>query len=82
MRGDRGRIGVRLDGDQFQVGAVRETGQRHFGGVIGVRTAVLALDTDAGERPLHRFQILAGYRNVIDVKCLRHGGHREERAAE
>ena len=68
--------------DQFQIGSIWETRQRHFCRVIGVRPAILALDAGRSQRLLHFFNTLARDCHVIDVKLLRHEGEGDERAAQ
>jgi hypothetical protein len=51
----RDRIGPLLDAYQFDVGAIRETRQRHLGYMVRVRTAVLGGNTSGRAEGLAHF---------------------------
>gem|GEM_PF-4998770 len=71
---DRLRVGVGLQGDQFQVPAVWKTDQRHFGGMVTVGAAVDGPDAHGGKIGLHFFEAGSGHRDMIDFQA---GGEKQ-----
>jgi hypothetical protein len=61
-------IRARLDGYQFQVRSVGKADQRHLGGMVAVRAAVLRFDTGRRQPGLHGLQIAPRHRDMIDLE--------------
>jgi hypothetical protein len=82
VSGDGGRIGLWLDGDQFQIRSIGKTGKRHFGGMIRMRAAVFAGQAGALKRSLHGAQVLAGDGDMVHFELFGYDGQAGEQHNE
>src|ERR1035441_2862327 len=73
---------VRLNTHQFQVRSVRETHQRHFRGLVAVRSAIDAGYPHAGELRLHLLYVASGNGDVIDSRIGRAEQRRQRRPGQ
>jgi len=71
------RIGVLLKRNQFDIGAIGEAGDGHFGHVIGMGTPVFNMQSELFEPGLHGRQFRTADGDMVDAQRSPGGAKRE-----